>query len=188
MKSKSLIVAGGAGLIGLAVFFLVQLSDVSVGEHGVEVKVGMKTAQAGCFQDGPNCLPQMDFIDTEGAVWTPELLAGKVVVVNFWATWCKPCQHEVPDLSKINSKYKDKDVIILGLMTDEPSEEQLEAFATRFGLNYPVVRVNYEIAEAFGQPTNLPTNFVYDRSGALVFDRPGAISAKQLESELKQLL
>lgn len=188
MTSKPLIVFFSAALIGAVAFVLTQFSDVRVGKEGVSVKVGAPEAQAGCYQDGPNCLPQMDFVDIEGTVWKPEQLANKVVVINFWATWCKPCQHEVPALATVYRKYKDKDVVLLGLMSDTPSDAQLATFTDQFGLDYPVVRVSDEIREAFGAPRNLPTNFVYDRTGTLVFDRPGAVTALQLESEIKRLL
>lgn len=186
--NKTILAVASAACVGLVVFLLLQFSDVSVDKDGVKMKVGVKSATAGCYQDGPNCLPPMDFIDEEGNAWTPDLLAGKVVVINFWATWCKPCQHEVPDLARVYRKYKDKDVVILGLMADQPSDAKLEAFQERYGLNYPVVRVSPEISEAFGNPRALPTNFVYDRSGRLIFDSPGAITAGALEREVKELL
>ena len=185
--TKTLLAFSGAGLIGLVAFLLVQFSTVSVDKDGVRVG-GVQSAEAGCYQDGPNCLPPMDFIDEAGEVWTPESLAGKVVVINFWATWCKPCQHEVPDLAQVYRKYKEKDVVILGLMSDNPSDAQLATFTERHGLDYPVIRVSQEISEAFGHPRALPTNFVYSRSGHLVFDSPGSMTADALEHEINQLL
>lgn len=185
---KTAVAIASAAVIGLVIFLLTQFSTVKVDKDGVGVKVGAQEAQAGCYQDGPNCLPPMDFIDTDGKVWTQESLANKVVVINFWATWCKPCQHEVPDLARVYRKYKDKDVVILGLVTDDPAESKLKAFSEQYGLNYPVVRVSREVSEAFGDPDRLPTNFVYNRTGHLIFDRPGAITAGSLESEIQQLL
>jgi cytochrome c-type biogenesis protein len=186
--NKTILAFSGAGAVGLIVFLLIQFSNVSVDKGGVKVGVGVKTAEAGCYQDGPNCLPPIELIDEDGTVWTPESLTGKVVVINFWATWCRPCQTEVPDLAKVYRKYKDKDVVILGLMTDQPADSQLKAFSERYGLDYPVIRVNPEISEAFGHPAALPTNFVYSRTGHLVFDTPGAITAGALEREVKELL
>ena len=178
----------GAAAVGLIVFLVMQVSNVSVDKDGVKVGVGVKSAEAGCYQDGPNCLPPIALIDESGMVWTPESLAGKVVVINFWATWCRPCQHEIPDLAKVHRKYKEKDVVILGLMTDQPAGAQLKAFKARYGLDYPIVRVSSEVSEAFGHPRALPTNFVYDRTGHLVFESPGAITAGALEREIKELL
>ena len=186
--NKTILAISGASVVGLVVFILVQFSNVSVKKDGsVSVEVGPKEAAAGCFQDGPNCLPLLDLTDVSGKTWTPESLAGKVVIINFWASWCKPCQHEIPDLAAVQRKYKDQ-IVILGLMTDEPSDAKLKSFRSQFGLDYPVVRVDREISQSFGSPRNLPTNFVYNKGGHLMFDRPGAISAGDLEREIKELL
>ncbi len=177
----------------LALAALTALAIASCSQSGEKAKTGRAASNAdetdsGCYQDGPNCLPPIDYIDAEGTVWTPELLKGKVVVINFWATWCGPCQHEVPDLARVYRKYKDKGVVLLGLMTDKVSDEKLKAFSEKYGLDYPVVRVDQMTSEAFGHPRNLPTNFVYNRTGHLVFDSPGAITAGALEREIKELL
>ncbi len=186
--NKTILAVSGAGLAGLVVFLFIQCSTVSVDKEGVQVGMGGGEAEAGCFQDGPNCLPPMDFVDEDGVKWTPEALAGKVVVINFWASWCAPCKSEIPDLARVYRKYKDQGVVMLGLMTDEISDKTLSAFQKRYGMNYPVVRVKKAISEAFGDPPNLPTNFVYSRSGHLMFDSPGAITAGALEREIKELL
>ncbi len=178
------------GIAGFMAFFLSQCSSSKEESKGTAAKtpVKAKVVEEGCYQDGPNCLPPIDLMDVSGKVWTPDSLAGKVVIINFWASWCKPCQHEIPDLAKVQRKYKDQDVVILGLITDEPGDAKLKAFRERYGLDYPVVRVDQEISQAFGSPRNLPTNFVYSRGGHLMFDRPGAISASALEREIKELL
>ena len=186
--NKTYIAVATAAVVGLAVFVVLQFSSVSVSKEGVKVKVGAREAVADCYQDGPACLPAIDLMDDDGVVWTRDSLIGKVVIINFWATWCRPCQSEIPDLAKVARKYKDKDVVILGLMTDQPSDAQLESFSKRFGLDYPVVRVNREISSAFGDPSALPTNFVYSRGGRLMFDSPGAVTAGSLEREILGLL
>ena len=170
------------GLTGVALLALAQCSANKPANEGAK-KSGEGAQAEGCYQDGPNCLPPMDYIDEDGMVWTPDQLKGKVVVINFWATWCKPCQHEIPDLARVHRKYKDQGVIMLGLMN-----AKLKAFSAKYGLDYPVVRVSPEVSEAFGHPRNLPTNFVYSRTGHLVFDSPGSITAGALEREIKELL
>ncbi|MCP4445133.1 MAG: redoxin domain-containing protein [Myxococcales bacterium] len=174
------------GLTGLALIALAQCST----SKSANERAAKSGGEEGCYQDGPNCLPPIDFIDENGTVWTPELLKGKVVVINFWATWCKPCQHEIPDLARVHRKYKEKGVVMLGLlMTDNIDKAKLKAFSTKYGLDYPVVRVGKDISRAFGgHPLNLPTNFVYGRTGHLMFDSPGAITAGALEREIKELL
>lgn len=186
--NKTVIAVATAALLGLLVFEGVQCSKAGGDKDETRAKVSANKVVADCFQDGPACLPAIEMKDDAGVVWTRESLIGKVVVINFWATWCRPCQSEIPDLAKVARKYKEKDVVILGLMTDQPSPAQLESFSKRYGLDYPVVRVNREISAAFGYPNALPTNFVYSRGGKLMFDSPGAVTAGSLEREIKSLL
>ena len=85
------------------------------------------------------------------------------MVVNFWATWCHPCQKEIPDLSKLYEKYKDKGVVMLGVMTDNPSDSDLLNFQSDYEMTYPVVRANSDILVSFNYPQALPTTFMFDR-------------------------
>src|SRR5690242_17125851 len=88
-----------AGMVGLAIFLFVNVSKDG------KIRPGSTPAQAECSH-GQDCLPSVSYTDTAGVKYSHESLAGKVVVVNFWATWCRPCQAEIPALSKIYDKYK----------------------------------------------------------------------------------
>jgi len=123
--------------------------------------------------------------------------AGKVVVVNFWATWCHPCEKEIPDLSRAYEKYKAKGVVFLGVMADQPTPDAqvLLNFQSDHEMTYPVVRVNPELLQSFDYPENLPTTFVFDRSGHRVdvdhnqrFFHLGAISEERLSKLLDSLI
>ena len=119
--------------------------SVTKNEDG-RVKVQMKTRSAeACNQDVPgSCLPALNYLDTGGTMWTREQLTGKVVMVNFWATWCGPCKAEVPALTAAYRKYKDQGFVLLGVLMDaeDVSDEQLEVFSKGYQLDYPVVRVS----------------------------------------------
>lgn len=185
MKGGAVIAAAAAILVGILVFVFVQF------QHGGDrrgVKVGMGRAEAACTEVAPSCLPKITFTDTAGTAWPPEALAGKVVVVNVWATWCRPCAVEIPDLVDVYRRYKDKGVVLLGLLADDVRGAELEAFAKQYGINYPIVPMEEELARVFDYPQALPTTFIYDRSGHKVYGRPGLITADQLESRLDELL
>src|SRR5690606_35684310 len=134
------------------------LANSSVSKRGL--KLGSRSAEA-CTKKGPECLPQIGYLDTKDTMWSQELLAGKVVMINFWATYCAPCRQEVPALTAAYRKYAGEGFVLLGVLTDEPTDEELARFASAHGLDYPVVRVDQGIFDAFQWPSMLPTTFVY---------------------------
>ena len=144
-------------------------------------------AQAACA--GDECLPDVKFIDTTGHAHTPESLRGKVVVINFWATWCGPCKKEIPDLSKLYLKYKDKGVVMLGVLSnDNPTEADLLNFQSDAVMEFPIVRQTSDILVSFNYPQALPTTFIYDRQGRRSGKpRVGAIKSEELDATLAQL-
>lgn len=154
---------------------------------------GVKSARAACKSEagksgGSECLPGITFVDTDGQAITPDQLAGKVVAVNFWATWCHPCKVEIPALTRLYEKYKDQGFVLLGVMGDDVGNPELEAFSREFGLRYPVIRLDYEVGDAFGLPRGYPTTYVYDRTGRLRFDEMRAIREAPFEKLIRELL
>jgi len=138
---------------------------------------------------GEDCLPDVKYVDTNGTAYTAQQLAGKVVVVNFWATWCHPCQKEIPDLSKLYEKFKAQGVVMLGVLSDSPSDSDLLNFQSDYAMTYLVVRSTSDILLSFHYPQALPTTFVFDRGGHQVGSpRVGAISASELEQTLGKLV
>ena len=185
MRTKTLIGILLAGTAGLIILLFVQLS----GSGGSPIKLGTTAAHA-CTKGQGGCLPEVTYVDTNGKAYTPQTLAGKVVIVNFWATWCGPCQKEIPALSKIYDKYKDKGVIILGVLTnDNPSDAELLNFTSDYEMSFPIVRYNTDILASFQYPHALPTTFVFDRGGNQV-GKPhlGGIDPDQLSGVLDELV
>ncbi len=134
------------------------------------------------------CIPDLAMEDRSGEVWDQAALEGQVVVVNFWATWCRPCLEEIPELAEVHDRYGDRGVVVLGVMMDRPGEEELEAFIDDTGLNYPVVPADQDIVRAFGYPDLLPTTYVYGRAGERELSHQGVVTADQLSELLGDLL
>ena len=112
---------------------------------------------------------------------------GKVVIVNFWATWCGPCKTEIPDFVKLYSEYKDKGLVILGISIDD-SPEQLQSFMQEFKMNYPVLQMTPDVESAWGPFYGYPTSFVVARDGSICTKHLGPATKETFEREIKGLL
>ena len=171
-----------AGIAGMIIFLFVNISKDG------KIRPGPTKAHAGCTRGQRDCLPEVNYIDTTGVAYNRDSLAGKVVLVNFWATWCHPCQKEIPDLSKAYDKYKAKGVVFLGVMTDSPDSQTLLNFQSDYDMTYPVVRANSDLMVSYNYPDALPTTFVYDRGGKQVYSHVGPLRESDLDSLLGQLV
>lgn len=181
-STKALIGVLLAGTVGMVVFLFVHLSDDG------RIRPGPTPAHAECTKGQRDCLPDVSYVDTAGVAYSHDSLAGKVVLVNFWATWCHPCQKEIPDLSRAYDKYKTKGVVMLGVMTDSPDSQQLLNFQSDYEMTYPVVRANSDLMVSYNYPDALPTTFVFDRGGKQVFSHIGPLGERELDALLDQLV
>jgi len=111
----------------------------------------------------------------------------KVLLINFWGTWCAPCRAEIPELIKIAGKYKDKGVMVLGL-AQQDTPEDLRAFAAEHKMNYPSLMSTPEVEEAFGPMWAVPMSFIVDRAGSICFKHIGPVTTEQVEKALQPLL
>jgi peroxiredoxin len=112
---------------------------------------------------------------------------GKVVLLDFWATWCYPCRQEIPHFVELQEKYRDRGLQIIGVSMDD-SPEPVPAFVRQFHMNYPVVMGNAKIGELYGGLLGLPITFVLDREGRIVAKHVGATDAAVFEREITRLL
>jgi thiol-disulfide isomerase/thioredoxin len=113
-------------------------------------------------------------------------LRGKVVIVNFWATWCPPCREEIPDLIALQSKYKDQ-LQVIGVSQDEAPASMVAQFASEHAMNYPVVMDTPELERLFTNVHALPTSFVIDRDGRIAQRHVGMLNASLTETEMRVL-
>ena len=115
------------------------------------------------------------------------LEGSKIVVVNFWATWCGPCRKEIPDFNKIYTAYKDRNVEFLGISVDESAKKQVTAFMKKTTIQYPILLGSPGFASRY-QITGLPTTYIIGRDGYIAKRFVGMVNARILEAELEKLL
>ena len=113
---------------------------------------------------------------------------GKVILLNFWATWCGPCKAEIPSLVELQEQYGD-DLVVLGFSVDDPVEK-MRPYAEEYKINYPLLVGNgrEDVQEAFGPLYGIPVSVIIDREGRIAKKHSGIASKAQFEREIKSLL
>ena len=133
---------------------------------------------------------KLDFTlkDMHGVDVHLESFKGKVILLNFWATWCGPCRAEIPSLVELQEQYKD-DLVVLGLSVDDTAEKLLP-YAAEFKMNYPVLVGNgrEDVQEAFGPLFGIPVSVIIGRDGVIAKKHSGIATKEQIEREIKTLL
>ncbi|MCB2203626.1 TlpA family protein disulfide reductase [bacterium] len=132
--------------------------------------------------------PEFSLKDKDGKVYSLESLKGKVVVLNFWATWCPPCKAEIPDLKRVYDKYGEKGVEILGVSLDNKGWSVLKPFVEKWDINYPIVLGGIDIARDYGNVRSIPTTFIINREGKVIDRHVGSIKEDVLVSKFEKLL
>jgi cytochrome c biogenesis protein CcmG/thiol:disulfide interchange protein DsbE len=135
----------------------------------------------------PDPSPEFAVRDMDGRLVSLAAARGKVVLLNFWATWCGPCRMEVPDLVTLQTKYGDR-LQVIGLVVDDEDEAAVRAFAKRYAINYPIAMATSEMRFRFGGVPALPTSFIIDAQGRVVQKHIGLRDPVLYETEIRALL
>ena len=139
------------------------------------------------FVRNPDPAPEFNLTGLDGKPVTLAGSKGKVILLNFWATWCGPCRAEIPDLVELQSKYKDR-LQILGLVVDDDDQDAIKDFAEKVGINYPVALATNDIRMQYGGIAALPTSFMLDAEGRIVQKHEGLRDPVLYETEIRALL
>lgn len=114
---------------------------------------------------------------------------GKVVLMNIWATWCPPCREEMPDLVDLYNKYKDQRYVTLGVSIDEQGESVVRPFMEEYDVNYPMyIDKDGTVMDKYGPTMGIPTTYIIGKKGNLRYFSVGAVTNKELEPRIKELL
>lgn len=127
------------------------------------------------------------FTDLNGNVIRLSDYKGKIVLVNFWAAWCVPCTEEIPQFVKLQDKYRNQGLQVIGISIDD-TESELRDFYRKHNMNYPVIPGDQKTADAFGGVLGLPTTFIIDRDGHIRERQVGSTNFQTLEQQVSRLL
>jgi len=139
------------------------------------------------FVRNPDPAPALKLSTLDGKPLSLADYKSKVILLNFWATWCGPCRSEIPDLVELQNKYKDQ-LQIIGLVVDDDDEDAVKKFAEKFGINYPIAMAPDEVRAEYGGIPALPTSFVLDGEGRVVQKHEGLRDPVLYEVEIRSLL
>jgi peroxiredoxin len=187
-------IAGAAVVVALALFamplFLEGPGRASSSEEPSTNVAADSAATAGvCMAKKAEAQLGYTIKDMHGATVRLSDYKGKVILLNYWATWCGPCKVEIPDLVALQEKYKDQGLIILGVSQDD-DPETLRAFASAYKMNYPVLvgRDQPDLLDAQGPLWGLPTSYLIGRDGVICTRHLGPAKKEDFEREIKALL
>ena len=135
-------------------------------------------------QDAPaltQSAPAWKLKDLDGHAVSFAQFKGKVVVVDFWATWCGPCIGEIPGYIELQKKYGTEGLVIVGISVDRKSPAYVKKFAVSKGINYNLVMADDSVMDAFGGVESIPTTFLINREGRIVHRKVGAMPHEEYE-------
>ena len=132
--------------------------------------------------------PAFALRDLEGKVVRLADYKGKVVLVDFWATWCGPCRRELPHLKALQDRFGKQGFVVLGISVDHQGQERVRSFVRKNGVSWPTLLADATVLADYGDVRAIPTKFVIDRQGRVAGRMLGYAPEKDLEAAIRPLL
>ena len=158
---------------------------------GIALSVGLADSRSASAQSrtpaAERIAPDFSRVDLDGKKTRLSSFRGKVVLLNFWATWCAPCLAEMPRFVEWQQKYGPRGLQLVGVSMDD-EEAPVRAMYRRLRLNYPVLMGDEKVGELYGGILGLPVTFLIDREGKIRFQHDGETRLEVIEREIQELL
>ena len=148
----------------------------------------LTTRAAEASANSRKAAPDFSLTGTNGVSVKLSNYRGKVVLLNFWATWCGPCKAEIPWFVEFEKLYKDRGFAMLGVSMDEDGWQAVQPFVKQRAINYPVMIGNDRVAQLYGGIDSLPSTFLIDREGRIASMHLGLVSRHDYEAEILKLI
>lgn len=149
---------------------------------------GCKPSQESAGLSPQKPAPVWTLKDLDGKDVSFAQFKGKVVVIDFWATWCGPCKVEIPGYIELQKKYGKDGLAIIGISIDQNGPAQVKKFVEKNGMNYQVLMADDAIVAAFGDFTSIPTTFLINREGMIIHQKSGSWDHAEYEVLVKKAL
>ena len=173
------------GIVGILTLAVLAVGGVRYGRNLARRAPAGEAVTLELFTN-PVAVPDVSMKTLDGRTLSTADWRGKVVVVNFWATWCPPCRAEIPDLVALQKKYADT-LLVIGVSGDEDAPAVVQQFADQYHINYPIVMLTKDIEHAFPGIYALPTSFIVNREGRVAQRHVGMLHADTTELEARVL-
>ncbi|MCL5266504.1 MAG: TlpA family protein disulfide reductase [Bacteroidetes bacterium] len=184
-KNIHLVVIAVVALVVGAVYL--NKSDGTANASTSTTGVPSQSVPSATPDDGKTA-PDFTLMSSDGKQVSLSDYKGKVVVVDFWATWCPPCKAEIPDFIKLYSQYKNDGFQMLGISVDQGGLKAVVPFMKQYGVNYPILLASDQVVSAYGGIQGIPTTFVIDKHGKVRAAFEGYRPASVFEDLVQKLL
>jgi len=179
--------AGKSDWQALALAVLFALLNASCGASAQPKRAAQQEQPTIYFVRNPDPAPEFQLAGLDGKPISLADARGKIILLNFWASWCGPCRAEVPDLVDLQTRYKDH-LQVIGLIVDDDDMDAIHQFVKDFGINYPVGVAPAELRVEYGGIPALPTSFILDAQSRVVQKHVGLRDPALYEIEIRALL
>ena len=161
--------------------------SISIAWSGCSASNFVKAASSTKVDKDRKPAPEFELKDADGRTVRLSEYKGKVVLLDFWATWCGPCKIEIPWFIEFERHYKDKGFAVIGVSMDEEGWTVVKPFVSELAINYRILQGNDSTADLYGGVNALPTTFLIDREGRVAWRHEGLAGKDDFEDRIKTL-